>query len=142
VPAGTLLGDWIGWRPVIGLMSLLTLVLLAWVLWKVPDYPGQPAGQRMTVGQAFVLPGIRPILTVVLTWMLAHNILYTYIEPFLEHLGLASYCANYNDPLLVSNNEFRINRPIKNDRYLQMGSGNFGSAARPPPQASVSGVMR
>lgn len=89
VPVGTLLGDLIGWRLVFGLMSLLTLGLIAWVLWKVPDYPGQRAGQRMTVGQVFVLPGIRPILMVVLTWMLAHNILYTYIAPFLEPLGLA-----------------------------------------------------
>ncbi|RXZ79623.1 MFS transporter [Paenibacillaceae bacterium] len=89
VPVGTLLGDLIGWRLVFGLMSLLTLGLIAWVLWKVPDYPGQPAGQRMTVGQVFVLPGIRPILMVVLTWMLAHNILYTYIAPFLEPLELA-----------------------------------------------------
>ncbi|MFC0162927.1 MULTISPECIES: MFS transporter [Bacillus] len=88
VPIGTLLGDLIGWRGVFGLMSLLTLVLIVWVLWKVPDYPGQPAGQRMTVGQVFVLPGIRPILMVVLFWMLAHNILYTYIAPFLEPSGL------------------------------------------------------
>ncbi|MFC9601541.1 MFS transporter [Peribacillus butanolivorans] len=89
VPIGTLLGDLIGWRAVFGLMSLLTLVLIVWVLWKVPDYPGQSAEQRMTVGQVFVLPGIRPILMVVLTWMLAHNILYTYISPFLEPSGLA-----------------------------------------------------
>lgn len=90
VPAGTLLGDLIGWRTVFGLMSLLTLVLMVWVLWKVPDYPGQPADERMTIRQVFVLPGIRPILMVVLTWMLAHNILYTYIAPFLERSGLGS----------------------------------------------------
>lgn len=90
VPAGTLLGDLIGWRAVFGLISLLTLVLMVWVLWKVPDYPGQPANERMTIGQVFVLPGIRPILMVVLTWMLAHNILYTYIAPFLERSGLGS----------------------------------------------------
>lgn len=89
VPVGTLLGDLIGWRLVFGLMSLLTLVLIGWVLWQVPDYPGQPANQRMTIRQVFVMPGIRPILMVVLTWMLAHNILYTYIAPFLEPLGLA-----------------------------------------------------
>ncbi|MFM9280978.1 MFS transporter [Paenibacillus jiagnxiensis] len=89
VPAGTLLGDLIGWRWVFGLMSLLTLILLVWVLWKVPDYPGQPTGQRLSVSRVFMLPGIRPILFVVLTWMLAHNILYTYIAPFLERSGLA-----------------------------------------------------
>ncbi|MGE8205914.1 MFS transporter [Heyndrickxia sp. NPDC080065] len=89
VPFGTLLGGLIGWRAVFGLMSILTLVLIVWVLWKIPDFPGQTVEQRMTVGQVFVLPGIRPILMVVLTWMVAHNILYTYISPFLELSGLA-----------------------------------------------------
>ncbi|OWR32582.1 MFS transporter [Saccharibacillus sp. O23] len=88
VPIGTLLGDLIGWRAVFGLMSVLTLGLIGWVFWKVPDYPGQSAKQRMTVRQVLVLPGIRPILAVVLAWMLAHNILYTYISPFLEPSGL------------------------------------------------------
>lgn len=88
VPIGTLLGDLIGWRAVFGVMSLLAFALIGWVLWKVPDYPGQPAHQRMTVGQVLVMPGMRSILMVVLTWMLAHNILYTYISPFLEPSGL------------------------------------------------------
>lgn len=91
VPVGTLLGNMIGWRIVFGLISLLTLVLIVWVLWKVPDYHGQPADQGMTLGQVFVMPGIRPILMVVLTWMLAHNILYTYIAPFLEPSGIAGH---------------------------------------------------
>ncbi|MGK9429023.1 MFS transporter [Bacillus atrophaeus] len=91
VPIGAFLGNLVGWRAVFGLMSFLTLILIVWVLWKVPDYPGQPANQRMTVRQVFVMPGIRPILMVVLTWMLAHNILYTYITPFLERAGLAEH---------------------------------------------------
>ncbi|AIQ19800.1 MFS transporter [Paenibacillus sp. FSL H7-0357] len=89
VPLGTMLGDLIGWRAVFGLMSLLTLILIGWVLWKVPDYSGQTTNQRMTFRQVFVMPGLRSILIVVFTWMLAHNILYTYISPFLEPIGLS-----------------------------------------------------
>ncbi|GBF76403.1 MFS transporter [Paenibacillus sp. 598K] len=91
VPFGTMLGDLVGWRAVFGLMSLLALVLIGWVLWKVPDYSGQSSNQRMTVRQVFVMPGLRPILMVVFTWMLAHNILYTYISPFLEPIGLSEH---------------------------------------------------
>ncbi|MFF2910142.1 MFS transporter [Paenibacillus sp. NPDC057934] len=95
VPAGTFLGNIVGWRSVFGIMSLLTVVLIAWVLWKVPDYPGQSNGKQATLSAVFLTPGIRPILLVVLTWMTAHNILYTYIAPFLtahnmsERVGLA-----------------------------------------------------
>ncbi|UKS30936.1 MFS transporter [Paenibacillus sp. HWE-109] len=88
VPAGTLLGSVIGWRPVLGLMSLLSLLLIAWVLWKLPDYPGEAANKRLPLRKVFVIPGVRPVLFVVLTWVLAHNILYTYIAPYLVQAGL------------------------------------------------------
>lgn len=41
VPAGTLLGTLVGWRSIFGIMSLLALMLVGWVLWKLPDYPGR-----------------------------------------------------------------------------------------------------
>jgi predicted MFS family arabinose efflux permease len=40
VPAGTFLGVLVGWRSVFVIMSLLTVLLIAWVLWKLPDFPG------------------------------------------------------------------------------------------------------
>jgi len=33
-------------------------------------------------------PGVKPVLATVIAWMLAHNILYTYIAPFVAHAGL------------------------------------------------------
>lgn len=90
VPAGTLLGSFMGWRSVFWLMSLLAFILIFWILWKVPDYPGQPADKRISAKQVLFTPGILSILTVVLAWMLAHNILYTYIAPFLADVGLES----------------------------------------------------
>ncbi|GBF73446.1 MFS transporter [Paenibacillus sp. 598K] len=89
VPLGTFLGIWVGWRWVFGVMSLLTIALLAWVFWKLPDFPGQTARQRLPLRKVFTLRGIRPILGIVLLWVIAHNVLYTYITPYLEQSGLA-----------------------------------------------------
>lgn len=89
VPLGTWLGGLVGWRTTFGLMSALTLLLIVWVLVKVPDYPPQPAHQRLSLGQVLTTPGVRPVLAVVISWMLAHNILYTYIAPFVARAGLA-----------------------------------------------------
>ena len=89
VPLGTWLGGLVGWRTTFGLMSALTLLLIVWVLAKVPDYPPQPAHQRLSLGQVLTTPGVRPVLAVVISWMLAHNILYTYIAPFVARAGLA-----------------------------------------------------
>jgi predicted MFS family arabinose efflux permease len=89
VPLGTWLGGFMGWRMAFGLMSGLTLVLIVWVLVKVPDYPGQSSAQRKSLREVFFTPGVRSVLGVVFTWMLAHNILYTYVAPFVSEAGLA-----------------------------------------------------
>lgn len=89
VPAGTLLGAAIGWRACFGMMSVLALLLMAWVRLRVPDFAGQDAARRQTLGQVLALPGIGPVLLVVLTYVLAHNILYTYIAPLLQQAGMA-----------------------------------------------------
>lgn len=89
VPLGTWLGGLMGWRMAFGLMSAMTLLLIVWVLIKVPDYPGQSASKRMALRQVFFTPGVRSVLGVVFTWMLAHNILYTYVAPFVSEAGLA-----------------------------------------------------
>ena len=83
IPAGAFIGSIIGWRACFGLMSILTLVLIAWVLAKVPDFPGQAVGERHPLGRVFRMAGVRPVLFVTLAFVLAHNILYTYIAPFL-----------------------------------------------------------
>jgi predicted MFS family arabinose efflux permease len=89
VPLGTWLGSLVGWRTTFGIMSGLTLVLIAWVLVKVPDFASQAAHQRQSLRAVLSTPGVRPVLAVVISWMLAHNMLYTYIAPFLAPAGLA-----------------------------------------------------
>jgi predicted MFS family arabinose efflux permease len=89
VPLGTWLGTVVGWRSAFGVMSLMTLALIAWVLAKVPDYPGQAGTQRMPLYKVLVTPGVRSVLGVVMLWMFAHNILYTYVAPLVTPAGLA-----------------------------------------------------
>ncbi|MEC3909689.1 MFS transporter [Sphingobium sp. CR2-8] len=91
VPFGTWLGSVVGWRSAFGVMSFLTIVLILWVLAKVPDYPGQLRSARMPIYSALRTPGVRPVLGVVISWMLAHNILYTYVAPFVTPAGLANH---------------------------------------------------
>ncbi|WP_223232282.1 MULTISPECIES: MFS transporter [Marinomonas] len=88
VPLGTFMGAAIGWQTAFGVMSGLALILIVWVIAKVPDYPGQSAHELLPLRKVFMSPGVRPVLCVVMTWMLAHNILYTYIAPFVEQAGL------------------------------------------------------
>lgn len=90
IPAGTLLGTMVGWRLSFAIMTGLTLLLVIWVRWQVPDFAGERAGKRLPLRQVFTLPGVRPVLFVTLTYVVAHNLLYTYIAPFLQPSGLAN----------------------------------------------------
>lgn len=88
VPLGTFMGSIVGWQTAFWIMSGLALALMAWVIAKVPDYPGQSTHERMPLKAVFTRAGVRPVLAVVVAWMLAHNILYTYIAPFVVPAGL------------------------------------------------------
>lgn len=89
VPLGTWLGSAIGWRLAFGAMSALSAGLILWILLAVPNYPGQRGGTGIRLGRVAAMPGVRAVLSVVLFWMLAHNLLYTYIAPFAARSGLA-----------------------------------------------------
>ncbi len=88
VPAGTWFGHLLGWRTCFAAMSVLAVGLMLWVRLQVPDFAGQAAGRRLRLRQVFRIAGVRPVLFVVLGFVLAHNILYTYIAPFLTAAGL------------------------------------------------------
>lgn len=89
VPLGAWLGTLFEWRGVFWIMSLLALILFIWIRFSIPDFAGQSAQKRLPILKVLLMPGIRAILFVVFLWMLAHNILYTYISPFLASTGQA-----------------------------------------------------
>ncbi|WP_225808136.1 MFS transporter [Streptomyces spinosus] len=88
VPAGTFLGQALGWRVAFLAMSALTVVLLLWITAVVPDHPGLPRGERPRTLRALGVPGVRPVLFVTLVFVLAHTVLYAYIATFLDGLGM------------------------------------------------------
>ncbi|WP_278938122.1 MFS transporter [Pseudomonas helleri] len=89
VPAGTFLGVLVGWRICFAIMSVLAVLLMFWVRLQVPDFAGKAQEKRLPLRLVFQLPGVRSVLFVVLAFVLAHNILYTYIAPFLGAAGMA-----------------------------------------------------
>lgn len=87
IPAGTFLGGLVGWRVTFAIVSGLAVVLIAWIAAMVPDYPGQQTGERVSFRHTLTIPGVAAVLFVVIAFVLAHNVLYTYIAPFLNYAG-------------------------------------------------------
>lgn len=90
LPIATWLGAGLGWRATFVVVTLVALLLVVWVLRSVPDYPGQAADKRPAAMQVLRTPGVLIVLLVILTWILGHNILYTYIVPLLAAAGMAA----------------------------------------------------
>ena len=89
VPLGTFVGNLIGWRMSFAALSGLSLLLMLVLRLTAPEQPGQSAQQRLPLRQVLMLPGVGRVLVLVLCFVLAHNILYTYIVPLLQPAGLA-----------------------------------------------------
>ncbi|MFI1993764.1 MFS transporter [Actinoplanes sp. NPDC020271] len=88
IPLGTFLGSVFGWRLTFGLVAGISGLLLFWISVSVPAAPGQKAGQREPILQALRLPGVVAVLFTVAAYVLAHNILYTYIATFLDEYDM------------------------------------------------------
>jgi predicted MFS family arabinose efflux permease len=87
-PLGAWLGSIVGWRWSFTGVSALTVIVVMLVLACVPNAPGQRSGTRLALVRVVAIPGVAVVLGVVFAWMLAHNLLYSYIAPFLDGAGV------------------------------------------------------
>ncbi|MEV0676128.1 MFS transporter [Actinosynnema sp. NPDC050436] len=84
VPAGTVLGELVGWRWSFVVMGVVAVPLLAWVAAVVPPIP-----VTASTGDRRGVPGMWPVFVVVAAFSLGHNVLYTYLGPVLAGFGRA-----------------------------------------------------
>lgn len=91
IPAGTLLGQTIGWRWAFALMSILSVGLLVWARLALPPLPAPGLAAQQPLGSVLRLRGMRTALLTMFLYVLAHNVLYTYIEPFAALSGAAAW---------------------------------------------------
>ncbi|MER6301376.1 MFS transporter [Kitasatospora sp. NPDC001539] len=97
VPVGTFLGRALAWRVPFLAMTALAVAVVGWIAALLPDQP--PPGRSPAadhgrpepdggVRAALHVPGVAPVLTVTVLFVLAHTILFTYVSPFLDRAGL------------------------------------------------------
>ncbi|MFJ5263468.1 MFS transporter [Streptomyces sp. NPDC088387] len=105
VPAGTLIGEQVGWRAAFGAVSVVTLAVIGWIGASVPgvgrpapekadtNHPGPAsasASAKSSLRQTLAVPGVAAIMATVTTFVLGHTIIYAYIAPYLRHAGLGA----------------------------------------------------
>ena len=90
VPIGTFVGNLIGWRLCFAILSVMSLLLMIILRLSAPDHAGPAQQRRISLRCVAQRPGVGRVLLLVLSFVLAHNLLYTYISPFLAPAGLAA----------------------------------------------------
>lgn len=90
IPFGTFLSGFVGWRPTFILVAALGGALLVWIVVCVPNIAGRApvGGAAKVILGSFCRPGVCAVLFVVAAYVLAHNIVYTYIATYLAHNGM------------------------------------------------------
>ncbi|MEV8608143.1 MFS transporter [Amycolatopsis sp. NPDC051373] len=90
VPVGTWLSTFGGWQTAFWVSAVLSLLNMLWFVVNLANFPGQAGHERFTLRQVLAMPGLRTILFALTTYMVAHNILYTYVTDFLRFAGMES----------------------------------------------------
>ncbi|MDX3097917.1 MFS transporter [Streptomyces sp. ME19-03-3] len=88
IPVGSYLGNAVGWRLTFGIVTVLSLLLMAWTRWRLPDLPGRSAAARLRMRHVLRFRGLRVVLVVTGAYVVAHSILYTYAASFLSDVGM------------------------------------------------------
>lgn len=94
VPAGTFLGQHVDWRAAFLAVTIATIAVIAWIAFGVPPVAdGFDEGEQKsaTARATLAIPGVLPIMAVVLLYVLGHTIIYSYIAPYLQAAQLGSH---------------------------------------------------
>ncbi|QUJ66792.1 MFS transporter [Photobacterium sp. GJ3] len=87
VPAGTFLGNIYGWRFTFQLITVISLALVLIGYFLLPEKAGTKQSKSFSVNKVLALPGMKAVLAVNFMFALGHNILYTFIAPYLDMSG-------------------------------------------------------
>ncbi|MEU5340520.1 MFS transporter [Streptomyces sp. NPDC020766] len=87
LPAGTEPADALGWRAAFAALALPAVLLVVWIRRRVPGFPGEARDERVPLPRVAALPGIGTVLSVTLTRLVGHQVMYPYVAPFSEHTG-------------------------------------------------------
>jgi len=82
LPAGAVLASVFGWRASFVLVASLAVLLIGWIRWQVPDFPGEPRMRRTPLRRVAIRPGIPAILLGTTLLLTGHQAMYTYIAPY------------------------------------------------------------
>ncbi|MEA9985759.1 MFS transporter [Subtercola sp. RTI3] len=88
LPLGTFLGAATGWQSTFALTAVLSVLVAVWTLVSLPSLPVVESA-HIPFRQMVRQPGVSTVLWVVAGFLVAHNLVYTYIGSLIVDAGMA-----------------------------------------------------
>lgn len=96
IPVGVFISELIGWRSVFYAISALTVIMTIFTPKIMPAVSMPQKNNSSLLSRITVLlanPSVRAVLIINFTWAMAHNMLYIYVLPILENIGLGTQAS-------------------------------------------------
>lgn len=87
VPLGTVLGQAVGWRTTFGVIGVLALCILLLLMWVLPRIPSTVSGNISVLPSLLKRPALMYVYVTLALLVGAHFTAYTYVSPFLSQVG-------------------------------------------------------
>ncbi|WP_250255684.1 MFS transporter [Chryseobacterium sp. Marseille-Q3244] len=89
VPLCTWISLYLGWAGAFWIISGISLFLLVFTYLSIPDFKGIESKKKVSPRFVLGMKGVLITLVAIFLWIFAHNMLYTYMSPFLAIYRLA-----------------------------------------------------
>ena len=100
LPLGRMIGQWLGWRMTFGTIGVAALLAMIMVWWILPKLPSKDVGSAASLPSIFNNIPLLTVYTLTVLCVTAHFTAYSYIEPYM--LTISQFSEQFATVILLS----------------------------------------
>ena len=100
LPLGRMVGQWLGWRMTFGTIGVAALLAMIMVWWILPKLPSKDVGSAASLPSIFNNIPLLTVYTLTVLCVTAHFTAYSYIEPYM--LTISQFSQQFATVILLS----------------------------------------
>ena len=99
LPLGRMIGQWLGWRMTFGTIGVAALLAMIMVWWILPKLPSKDVGSAASLPSIFNNIPLLTVYTLTVLCVTAHFTAYSYIEPYM--LTISQFSQQFATVILL-----------------------------------------
>lgn len=99
LPLGRMIGQWLGWRMTFGVIGALALLMMIMIAWLLPKLPSKNVGSLSSLPEIGRNGALLVVYALTVLCVTAHFTAYSYVEPFV--LQINRFSENFATSVLL-----------------------------------------